>query len=125
TVLKPVDRRESEMLLTLVDGRRIRFADDLREQLQLLEIGQVVSEIDGFQHGVVQQIASYDAENGTKYELTLRAWLDAMGDVASAAAVLHIHPNTLRYRYGRALDIFRLRMEDPDVRLLLHLQLRL
>ena len=31
---------------------------------------------------------------------TLRAWLDAHGDVSAAAEVLHVHPQTVRYRLG-------------------------
>jgi PucR C-terminal helix-turn-helix domain len=31
---------------------------------------------------------------------TLQAWLDAHGDVSAAARMLHVHPQTVRYRLG-------------------------
>ena len=55
---------------------------------------------------------------------TLRAYLDAFGDVAAAAAELHVHPNTVRYRVRRIEEILDSSLLDPDVRLLLSLSLR-
>lgn len=55
---------------------------------------------------------------------TLRAYLDAFGDVATAAAWLHVHPNTVRYRVRRIEDKLGTSLADPDVRLLLSLSLR-
>jgi len=53
------------------------------------------------------------------------AWLDAMGDVRAAAEVLHVHPNTLRYRIRRASELTGLDWADPRTRLLAALLLRL
>jgi DNA-binding PucR family transcriptional regulator len=36
-----------------------------------------------------------------------------------------VHPNTFRYRLRRLVEMFGVDLEDPDTRLLLHLQLRL
>lgn len=55
---------------------------------------------------------------------TLRAHLDAFGDVAAAARRLHVHPNTVRYRIRRIEDVVGTTLADPDVRLLLSLSLR-
>ncbi|KAA0095307.1 PucR family transcriptional regulator [Mycolicibacterium sp. P1-18] len=55
---------------------------------------------------------------------TLRAYLDAFGDVAAAAAGLHVHPNTVRYRVRRIEDFLGTSLGDPEVRLLLSLSLR-
>jgi hypothetical protein len=41
---------------------------------------------------------------------------------ADAAALLHVHPNTLRHRVRRAAD---LSLDDPEERLVALLQLRL
>ncbi|MFD5831609.1 PucR family transcriptional regulator [Lentzea sp. NPDC060358] len=52
---------------------------------------------------------------------SLLAHLDAFGDVRAAADRLHVHPNTLRYRLKRiGLDL-----DDPLVRLVAQLQLRM
>jgi DNA-binding PucR family transcriptional regulator len=55
---------------------------------------------------------------------TLRAYLDSFGDVAAAAAWLHVHPNTVRYRVRRIEEALGGSLADPDVRLLLSLSLR-
>ncbi|APE18639.1 transcriptional regulator [Mycobacterium sp. WY10] len=55
---------------------------------------------------------------------TLRVYLDSFGDVAAAAAALHVHPNTVRYRVRRLEQVLSTSLSDPDVRLLLSLSLR-
>ncbi|WP_445166573.1 PucR family transcriptional regulator [Mycolicibacterium sp. Dal123E01] len=55
---------------------------------------------------------------------TLRVYLDSFGDVAAAAAELHVHPNTVRYRVRRLEQVLSTSLSDPDVRLLLSLSLR-
>jgi DNA-binding PucR family transcriptional regulator len=59
------------------------------------------------------------------YLETLREYLAAFGDVPLAAERLQVHPNTFRYRLRRLVEMFDVDLEDPDTRLLLHLQLRL
>jgi DNA-binding PucR family transcriptional regulator len=56
---------------------------------------------------------------------SLLAYLDALGDVRTAAARLHVHPNTLRYRVRRAAELTGIDLDDPLVRLFAGLQLRL
>jgi DNA-binding PucR family transcriptional regulator len=53
------------------------------------------------------------------------AYLDAFGDVRSAARGLHVHPNTLRYRVRRAAEVSGIDLDDPLQRLFAQLQLRL
>jgi DNA-binding PucR family transcriptional regulator len=55
---------------------------------------------------------------------TLRAYLDCFGDVAAAAAWLHVHPNTVRYRVRRIERLLGTSLADPDDRLVLSLGLR-
>jgi DNA-binding PucR family transcriptional regulator len=45
--------------------------------------------------------------------------------VAAAASVLHLHPNTLRYRLRRSSELFELSLDDPDGRLAAWMFLRL
>jgi hypothetical protein len=55
---------------------------------------------------------------------TLRAWLDAHGDVAEAAGTLHVHPQTVRYRLARLKESFAGALDDPVARLEVALALR-
>lgn len=74
--------------------------------------------------GPVVTVRSHDTAQGTDYARTLAAWLDHPGDPRAAAAELHIHPNTLRYRMRRLADVVELDLDDPEARLALRLQLR-
>jgi PucR C-terminal helix-turn-helix domain len=55
---------------------------------------------------------------------TLRAWLDRPGQVQAVAAVLGVHPQTVRYRVRKLRDLFGDALEDPDRRFELSLALR-
>jgi hypothetical protein len=57
-------------------------------------------------------------------EQTLRAWLDAHGDVPRAASTLDVHPQTVRYRLGLLREQLGDALEDPTARLELALALR-
>lgn len=56
---------------------------------------------------------------------SLLVYLDEFGDVRSAAARLHVHPNTLRYRVRRAAEVGGFDLDDPLFRVFAQLQLRL
>lgn len=68
-------------------------------------------------------IAGQDQNHGTQYLASLRTWIAKHYDVSQAAAALSLHPNTLRYRLRRIGELVDL--EDPDIRLVLALQLRI
>jgi PucR C-terminal helix-turn-helix domain len=57
-------------------------------------------------------------------EETLRAWLDAHGDVTATAAALHVHPQTVRYRLAGLRETFGTALDDPAARLELAVALR-
>ncbi|MFI6451693.1 PucR family transcriptional regulator [Streptosporangium amethystogenes] len=125
-------RRQLDRLLALrarIRGEAILgdivHVDDERDTLLLSEVADATCDIEALQSGTALRITEYDGEHDTAYLPTLRAWFDAGGDVAAAAARLHVHANTFRYRMGRASALFGLRLDQPDERLLLHLQMRL
>jgi hypothetical protein len=62
---------------------------------------------------------------GSRGEQTLRAWLDAHGDVSAAAAALHVHPQTVRYRLAGLREAFGDALSDPAARLELAIALRM
>jgi hypothetical protein len=55
---------------------------------------------------------------------TLAAWLDAHGEARPAAAALHVHVQTVRYRLGQLRDLLGAALDDPQARLELALALR-
>lgn len=55
---------------------------------------------------------------------TLAVYLDNCGDIATAARLLHVHPNTVRYRIRRIEKIMSTSLANPEIRLVLALSLR-
>lgn len=60
-----------------------------------------------------------------EFAATLLAYLEFFGDVNRCAEELAIHRNTVHYRLRRACEVSGIDLQDPDQRLLAHLQIRL
>lgn len=73
--------------------------------------------------GPVDDLRRSDATHGTQYIATLRAWLDAQGDLPRAAADLAVHQNTIRYRLRKMTEVTSLDLDDPAKRFALLLDL--
>jgi len=56
---------------------------------------------------------------------TLKAYLAVNGSPTDAAGRLHLHRNTVLYRLGRIEEILGSDLRDADVRLTLHLALKI
>jgi DNA-binding PucR family transcriptional regulator len=69
-------------------------------------------------------VLAYDAGHGTDHARTLMSWFDAGCDMAGAAKLLAVHPNTCRYRLKQVRQHIGIDLDDPDERLVLWLQLR-
>ena len=71
----------------------------------------------------LRKLQEHDARSNGELVRSLTAWCRAAFDVTAAAASLHVHPNTLRYRLKRATEICGMDLSRP--RQLLALQLLL
>ncbi|MEE6388266.1 helix-turn-helix domain-containing protein [Microbacterium paraoxydans] len=91
----------------------------------LVELGDLVRARGDQPTGPVAKLLAQDRERGTHLVETLRAWLDAFGDVAVASARVYTHPNTFRYRLRRLAEIGGIDLSDPDARFSAMVQLRL
>ncbi|WP_406675350.1 helix-turn-helix domain-containing protein [Nonomuraea sp. N2-4H] len=91
----------------------------------LLQVADVAAAEEQAPTGPYQRLLEHDAEHGTELAATLGAYLDAFGDVNLAAARVHVHPNTFRYRLKRLTEIGGLDLSDPDARLTVQLQMRI
>jgi len=94
-----------EHLLDLLVHSEPEVADDLRER-------------------ALGKLRELPAGAAARAEETLRAWLDAHGDVTATAGLLHVHPQTVRYRLAGLRDLLGEVMDDPVRRLELALALR-
>jgi DNA-binding PucR family transcriptional regulator len=106
-------------------GPQVALFSDIHIESLLLELRDRMSAGDEQATGPVARLFEADQANDTRLVETLRAWLDALGDVAAAAAALHIHPNTLRYRLRRIAEVGEMDLADPEARFAAQLQLRI
>lgn len=91
----------------------------------LLQLGDLVAAEEQPPAGPYEKLLAYDAEHGTDLVLTLKAYLDHLGNVHAAAKAVQVHQNTFRYRLRRLTTISGLDLDDPGARLAVSLQLRL
>lgn len=125
----PRSRGDADRVLRVLRaGRRatsVARADEVQLAAVLLELSDLVAAESQRPTGPVARLDEHDRRHGSQLLATLRAWLDAFGDVSTAAAKLHIHPNTFRYRLRRLSQVGELDLDDPDARFDAMLQLRL
>jgi hypothetical protein len=117
--------RVLRLLKTRLAGRKVATIGQVRSHAFLLELSEIPSVQPHLARGKVADLVAYDAENGTAYAETLRAYLDALGDVVLAAKQVHVHRNTLRYRVKRLCELVDLDLDDPTERLVAQFHLRL
>jgi DNA-binding PucR family transcriptional regulator len=96
---------------------------ELRAEVLLHETLAMLAASPDLRDPAVARLVAYDTEHRTDLVGSVVAWLDALGDVRSAAAALGVHPNTLRYRVRRAAAVGGLHLDEPRARLMHHLQL--
>ncbi|MER7798603.1 helix-turn-helix domain-containing protein [Microbacterium sp. NPDC096154] len=103
----------------------VALFSDVHVEALLLELRDRVRAGEEQATGAVARLLEHDRANDTRFVDTLRAWLDHMGDVSSAAEALHIHPNTFRYRLRRLAEVGEMDLADPEARFAAQLQLRI
>lgn len=117
--------QEAKQALSL--GRRLgaggltRF-DDLG-LYRLVFAAEKMPELRDFHDETLRPLISYDQEHGADLIRTLKAFFDARCGPKEAAGLLGVHRNTVLYRLERVKEISALDLDDPDVRLRLHLAL--
>ena len=123
----PEARREVDRVLDAPGDTpsRVTTLAASRTAVLLGEILDLIGDNDRLRDPRVDRLLSYDDKNSSDMQFTLTSYLAAFGDVKKAAALLKVHPNTLRYRVRRAEQIMGISLDEPDTRLLTELQLAL
>lgn len=117
--------RVLRVLRTGANPIRVARMADVQADSLLLELADLVGADGLTPSGSIAQLAEYDSRHGSMLVPTLRAWLDAFGQVITAASALCVHPNTFRYRLRRITEVSGLDLGDPEARFAAMLQLRL
>jgi DNA-binding PucR family transcriptional regulator len=116
-------RRCLDTLLTL--GRAGEVSDPAGLGLTRLLLGENGPEQLGtFVADTLGPVLDYDAARGTSLVATLEAWFATGGRAREAAALLHVHPNTVAQRLDRVAGLLGSDWRDPARALDLQLALR-
>ncbi|WP_214416279.1 PucR family transcriptional regulator [Sphaerisporangium fuscum] len=117
----PASRREADESLALraarPGGAPAVVYDESWDEILLQRLRAAAASGRTPARGPVAELTRYDAERGTRYVPTLRAWLEAQGDLGTAAERLGVHPNTVRYRLRKMAEITNLQLDVPEKRL--------
>ncbi|MBB5836664.1 PucR family transcriptional regulator [Kribbella italica] len=105
-------------------SQRVARLADVHVETLLLELRDLIEARGDQPTGPIARLVAYDRDHNTNLVETLRAWLDAFGDVMTAAAAVYVHPNTFRYRLRRLAEVADLDLADPETRFAAMLQLR-
>lgn len=128
-------RLDSEAVLAVllhdVDEGRVHFdSDDIVADQQSigprLHLRQIITELRsaGLLPGeYVTKITEHDSRRKSSFEETIRTYLDCDSNAIETATKLGLHANTVRYRLSRIEPLFGLRLDDPETRLVVWLQL--
>ncbi|MGW6449827.1 PucR family transcriptional regulator [Lentzea sp. NPDC055074] len=73
--------------------------------------------------GPVADLRRHDGDHGTDYVATLRAWLEAQGDLAVAGERLGVHGNTVRNRLRKMSEVTTLGLDDAAKRVAMTIDL--
>lgn len=122
-------RRDADRALRVIrsggTGRQVARISEVYTTSLLLELCDLIAAEAAPPQQPLARLLEYDEEHHTDLIASLRAWLDAFGDVKAAADEVHVHPSTFRYRLRRLVEISGLDLQDHEQRFAAMLQLRL
>jgi DNA-binding PucR family transcriptional regulator len=125
----PESRREADRILDAMVSAGVTVAvaalPDIQAEVLVSEILTLLSARPEIRDPRLTALVAHDSRHQGRLAETLLTYLNSFGDIRAAAAQLHVHPNTLRYRLRRAEQLTGLDLSRPDQRLLAMLQLRL
>ncbi len=118
--------QEARQALTL--GRRLHGSGHVTsfDQLgvyRLIYAAEQLPELQTFQEEALFSLLAYDKTHGAELIKTLEAFFSANCSPKEAAAILHVHRNTVLYRLERIAEITGHDLNDSEIRLRLHLAL--
>ncbi|GAA2615338.1 helix-turn-helix domain-containing protein [Streptomyces roseoviolaceus] len=125
----PESRREADRILDAMVSAGVTVAvaalPDIQAEVLVSEMLTLLSAHPEIRDPRLTALVSHDSRHQGRLAETLLTYLNSLGDIRAAAAQLHVHPNTLRYRLRRTEELTGLDLSRPDQRLLAMLQLRL
>ncbi len=78
-----------------------------------------------FAEEIMRPLAEYDQQNRGSLVKTVEAYFSHHGNISQTAESLFVHRNTLLYRMERIQELTHLQLDQANMRLALHLALKL
>jgi hypothetical protein len=104
-----------------IDGGTLIRCEDHLITLWLLSDAKLADQVVRQQMGMLAHLTPHQRAWVTD---TLGPWLEKRGTAAEIAQLLHVHPQTVRYRIKQFEQAFGDRLNDPEARFALELALR-
>lgn len=106
-------------------ARRVARLSDVHVESLILELRDIIAARGDRPTGPVARLLKYDQKHKASLVETLGAWLNAFGDVNTAAMAVGVHANTFRYRLRRVAEVGSIDLTDPEARFATMIQLRI
>ncbi|WP_344486898.1 helix-turn-helix domain-containing protein [Nonomuraea monospora] len=119
----PAVKKRASRILRLMAGEpglRVATESRMRAALLLDGVAEALAQRPDVRDPAIDRLAAEHPDLAR----SLRVYLERFGDVNEAAAVMHVHPNTLRHRMRRVTAMTELDLNDPEHRLAALIQLR-
>ena len=119
-----------EALQAMDVGERLSLGNQIVE-FNSLGVYQLLSELEdipsvqNFAAQVIGPLAAYDNDHRGSLVQTLEAYFSHHGNISQTAESLFVHRNTLLYRMDRIQELTKQELINSDMRLALHLSLKL
>jgi len=97
----------------LLDEPAVMTYDELGPYKYLLRMS-LDSGVRDKHHEAIARLAEYDRERSTSLVRTLEEFLRRRGSIAATAAALYVHPNTLRQRLRRIMELSGIDLRKDD-----------
>lgn len=101
----------AQRLLSPADGEDV----DSEQYRDLLVVGADPGALDDLRSAVLAPLAGLKPAAAQRLAETLQAWLLHLGRRGEVAEVLHVHPQTVRYRMDQIRALYGDRLDDPAV----------
>lgn len=122
----PESRREADRVLDYLchhPDQHLAEIDGVRTGVALMELADTLGRELDAAGSSLSALSRLDPADRAETILTLDAYFATMGNTSEAARLLHVHPNTLRYRLTKIADVLEVDLDDRETRLLLELEL--
>jgi PucR family transcriptional regulator, purine catabolism regulatory protein len=128
--LKDWPRVYREALQAMDVGERLKIGRQIVEfnslgVYQLLTELETIPAVEDFASQIIAPLAAYDKEHRGSLVQTLEAYFDHHGNISRTAENLFVHRNTLLYRMDRIQELTGQDLNNSNMRLALHLSLKL